>query len=87
MVDTLLYGVAIPLHRAEYLTYEGPISGDRGSVVRVAQGEVQRINQAGSSIQLSIRWVQGTMSYRGKCDHSAAGDGALWEFSREQIDL
>jgi hypothetical protein len=27
-------------HRAAYLEYEGPISGDRGAVTRVASGEV-----------------------------------------------
>jgi hypothetical protein len=27
-------------HRREYLTYEGPISGDRGQVARIAQGLV-----------------------------------------------
>lgn len=28
----------LPDHRADYLTYEGPISADRGSVRRVAAG-------------------------------------------------
>ncbi len=28
----------LPDHRAEYLTYEGPVSGDRGNVSRVASG-------------------------------------------------
>ena len=28
-------------HRKAYLTYEGPISGNRGTVRRVAEGEVQ----------------------------------------------
>lgn len=27
-------------HRAAYLDYEGPVSGDRGTVTRVASGEV-----------------------------------------------
>lgn len=27
-------------HRAAYLEYEGPVSGDRGTVTRVARGEV-----------------------------------------------
>jgi hypothetical protein len=28
----------LPLHRRHYLEYEGPISGDRGQVLRVASG-------------------------------------------------
>ncbi len=34
----------LPVHRAKYLDYEGPISGDRGTVRRVAGG--------------SIRWIE-----------------------------
>ena len=30
--------VLLPDHRLEYLTYEGPISGNRGNVRRVAEG-------------------------------------------------
>lgn len=33
----------LPDHRAIYLTYEGPISGGRGEVRRVAQGVVHRL--------------------------------------------
>lgn len=34
--------VALPDHRREYLEYEGPISGNRGRVRRVASGTVDR---------------------------------------------
>ena len=30
--------IELPLHRAEYLTHEGPVSGGRGTVKRVMQG-------------------------------------------------
>lgn len=30
--------ILLPDHRLEYLTYEGPVSRDRGNVVRVAEG-------------------------------------------------
>jgi hypothetical protein len=33
----------LPDHRAIYLTFEGPLSGDRGQVRRVAQGVVHRL--------------------------------------------
>lgn len=31
----------LPDHRLVYLTYEGPISGNRGTVTRVAEGELE----------------------------------------------
>ena len=31
----------LPLHRIEYLTYEGPVSGNRGRVVRWDRGEYE----------------------------------------------
>ncbi len=33
--------IEIPPHRRQYLTYEGPISGNRGSVQRIDEGTVQ----------------------------------------------
>ena len=36
-------GVWLPDHRRMYLDYEGPISGDRGRVIRVMAGEYERI--------------------------------------------
>lgn len=30
--------IKLPLHRADYLEYEGPVSGDRGTVQRVMAG-------------------------------------------------
>ena len=32
---------ALPPHRRVYLTYEGPVSGDRGTVERVDSGDVR----------------------------------------------
>ena len=37
--DTLR-GVLLPPHRTIYLTYEGPLSGGRGTVTRVARGNI-----------------------------------------------
>lgn len=31
----------LPPHRLDYLTYEGPISNNRGDVTKVAEGEIQ----------------------------------------------
>lgn len=36
--DFAITAQSLPDHRREYLEYEGPVSGDRGSVSRVASG-------------------------------------------------
>lgn len=36
---------ALPAHRSIYLDYEGPISGDRGTVRRVDRGEYRTIRR------------------------------------------
>ena len=48
--DTWPFRATIPLtpladHRREYLTYEGPVSGGRGTVTRVAGGEYDLIHK------------------------------------------
>lgn len=44
-------------HRLAYLTYQGKVSGDRGSVVQVAKGFVlgQAIGEAGWDWQLKLK--------------------------------
>ncbi|MEM9415317.1 MAG: hypothetical protein AAGA29_07565 [Planctomycetota bacterium] len=46
----------LPHHRRRYLTYEGPISADRGSVRRVAQGtaELSQSSDATKTLRLTI---------------------------------
>jgi len=36
--EAVVFGQALPDHRVAYLDYEGPVSGDRGSVSRVDSG-------------------------------------------------
>lgn len=61
-------------HRREYLEYEGPISGGRGSVVRIAVGEAGVIERAGE-----IRVVMGSRVLVGRPRRgTAAGD--WWTF-------
>ena len=43
-------------HRAEYLTYEGPISGDRGTVRRLTRGMVVSWERSGDRWQMEIEW-------------------------------
>jgi hypothetical protein len=44
-------------HRAVYLDYEGPISGGRGRVARVAAGEVEGVRECGCGrVEVCGRW-------------------------------
>lgn len=72
----------ISVHRAAYLTYEGPIGGDRGRVTRVAGGRVCACELSADHAELVIVWDDGsTFRYTG----SVAGTGAVsawWRFVR-----
>lgn len=45
---------ALPLHRIAYLDYEGPVSGDRGTVRRVATGHYQLVTEAAGRTEMMI---------------------------------
>lgn len=45
----------LPDHRAAYLEYEGPISGDRGHVDRVASGSYEVIRWSEERIELRVQ--------------------------------
>ncbi|MCA9304316.1 MAG: hypothetical protein KC996_09355 [Phycisphaerales bacterium] len=55
----------IEMHREAYLHYEGAISGGRGSVRRIARGEVLEQRLTAEDVDLSIRWGERTIRYRG----------------------
>ena len=63
-------------HRCEYLQYEGPVSGDRGSVTRWDEGVFEWIHRSKTSLLISIRGkrLSGTANLVriGKADESAA---------------
>ena len=48
----------LPDHRRRYLDFEGPISGDRGQVKRVAQGTIIRVKSSVHSmdVELLLKW-------------------------------
>jgi hypothetical protein len=48
--------IATPLgdHRREYLEYEGPISGNRGQVHRLATGRLKKLEQEGADILVTL---------------------------------
>lgn len=41
-------------HRVAYLEYQGPISGNRGTVCRVDQGEYQLLDSATAQVKLHL---------------------------------
>jgi len=43
-------------HRAEYLTYEGPVSGDGGTVRRLTRGTVVSWKRSGDRWHMEIEW-------------------------------
>lgn len=45
-------------HRPEYLTYEGPLSGGRGTVRRLARGGVRWLSRAVNRIELQVDWQE-----------------------------
>jgi hypothetical protein len=67
---------SLPDHRIEYLDYEGPVSGGRGSVHRLDAGEYAVVREAdgGLSVRLSGRWgnLIATLESR--------GDSVSWRF-------
>jgi hypothetical protein len=45
-----------PNHRAFYLTHQGPLTNNRGRVVRVAAGHAHEWSQTESTIQCLLNW-------------------------------
>ncbi len=57
--------IPLPDHRDRYLSYEGPVSGDRGEVRRLAAGVVVGGGaQARPPFSLRIAWDLATIDYR-----------------------
>lgn len=46
-------------HRLAYLDYEGPISGERGSVTRVDYGEYDVLGEADGALRVRLRGRRG----------------------------
>jgi hypothetical protein len=44
----------LPDHRLEYLTYEGPVSSDRGTVKRIAEGHYTLLQATDNSLKASL---------------------------------
>jgi hypothetical protein len=51
--DTVIPARRLADHRRLYLDYEGPISGNRGTVTRIEQGEFQWLDEHRTSAELT----------------------------------
>ncbi|UCD29228.1 MAG: hypothetical protein JSV03_01735 [Planctomycetota bacterium] len=66
-------------HRRDYLEYQGPISGDRGHVTRVLQGEYELVDRQPGS--WTFRLAGG--GFRGTYQLTVMADTAdMWEWRR-----
>jgi hypothetical protein len=52
--ETAVNATRLPDHRLAYLDYEGPVSGDRGAVQRVASGMYELLRQNEQSIRAKL---------------------------------
>lgn len=70
-------------HRRDFLTYEGPLSGNRGEVRRIAGGECRALRAAdGLSVCLGPVERPGPV-LAGRPTGSVTGDSTPWRFDLE----
>lgn len=65
----------IPDHRREYLDYQGPVSGGRGTVSRVAQGLCRVLLDAPRAFELDQTWGSAWERFHARPLHAA-----FWQF-------
>jgi hypothetical protein len=70
----------LPDHRLAYLDYEGPVSGDRGSVERIAEGTCVFIERSAMRWVIELSEKQGVIILaRGEEDSAES-----WQLSRAE---
>lgn len=67
---------ALPGHRIAYLDYEGPVSGNRGHVVRWDRGEYVSIAETEEFVEIDLRGDRLT----GRAILRKSADGLRWVF-------
>jgi hypothetical protein len=72
----MLEAVRIADHRPAYLTYEGPVSGDRGTVTRLASGRATVRDERPDGWYLQVRWAAPSRSQTLRLTRRAAGSAA-----------
>ncbi len=79
----------LPDHRRIYLTFEGPISGGRGSVRRVAEGVFQTIAWRDDHVRVRLSSAQlvGEVDlYRSPAGTDSSGGSTTWTFLLGKAD-
>ena len=68
------HALQLPDHRLIYLDYEGPVSGDRGVVERIAGGEYVWVEDSACRVAILVQgeWLAGQLSLE-------KGQGGQWE--------
>lgn len=82
---------AMPDHRRAYLEYEGPVSGERGSVSRVAAGSVDWVERSTEAIAVILDFGSGPRRAEGRPSRVASSadspqTGAVWEFTLTSLE-
>lgn len=62
-------------HRPVYLTYEGEVSGGRGSVRRVGEGTASSVEVDGARVEVVVDWGRGPERIVGE-----RGNEGVWTF-------
>ena len=81
--------VCYPTTDVIYLTFEGPISGDRGSVRRVAEGVFQTIEWRVDHVRVQLSGAQlvGEVDlYRSPSGTDSKGGSTTWTFLLGKVD-
>jgi hypothetical protein len=70
---------SLPDHRKAYLDYEGPVSGNRGSVVRIDRGDFELLESADGSLATRLMGMRlrGTARLQ-KITSDGSPDESLW---------
>lgn len=53
----------LPDHRLAYLTYQGPVSGGRGQVLRVCKGAFETLVDDGIRLVVRLDWPDGSARF------------------------
>src|SRR5262245_50076198 len=75
-------GEALPDHRTDYLTYEGPISGNRGTVSRWDEGTFETISSMESNADVLELNLQGGI-LRGRVTLQQESNPQWWRYGYE----
>lgn len=72
----------LPSHRSVYLTFEGQISGNRGSVVQLASGVVLQSELGQDEVKILIDWGDRRIQYCGQRDGHQPDH---WRFDMQEL--